>query len=103
MNGTISDLAVSGARPLALSASLILEEGLAADVLRGEVEAIVGAAARTSVPVVRGDTKVVERGKCDGIYVVTTGVGVAPAGPTCDPSLPHAGQSGRGVGGRQRR
>jgi hydrogenase expression/formation protein HypE len=75
VNGTVNDLAVSGARPLALSLSLILEEGLDADVLRAEVEAIAAAAQRADVPVVTGDTKVVERGSADGMYVCTAGIG----------------------------
>jgi hydrogenase expression/formation protein HypE len=75
VNGTVNDLAVSGARPLALSLSLILEEGLAADELRAEVEAIAAAAAAAEVKVVAGDTKVVERGHADSMYVCTTGIG----------------------------
>jgi hydrogenase expression/formation protein HypE len=75
VNGTVNDLAVSGARPLALSLSLILEEGLAADELRAEVEAIAGAARAAGVEIVTGDTKVVERGHADGMYVCTTGIG----------------------------
>src|SRR5438874_5201016 len=75
VNGTVNDLAVSGARPLALTVSLVLEEGLAADELRAEVEAIARAAAAAGVEVVAGDTKVVERGKCDAMYVTATGLG----------------------------
>jgi hydrogenase expression/formation protein HypE len=75
VNGTVNDLAVSGARPLALSLSLILEEGLGADVLRAEVEAIAAAAAAARVEIVAGDTKVVERGHADEMYVCTSGVG----------------------------
>jgi hydrogenase expression/formation protein HypE len=76
VNGTVNDLAVSGARPVALTASFILEEGLTADVVRAEAEAMAAAAARAGVAVVAGDTKVVERGKADQLYVSTTGVGV---------------------------
>jgi hydrogenase expression/formation protein HypE len=76
VNGTVNDLAVSGARPLALSLSLILEEGLEADELKAEVEAIAGAAEAAGVEIVAGDTKVVERGAADKMYVCTTGVGV---------------------------
>ena len=76
MNGTVNDLAVSGARPLALSLSLILEEGLDADELKAEVEAIAAAAEAAGVKIVAGDTKVVERGAADEMYVCTTGVGV---------------------------
>ncbi|HET9508885.1 MAG TPA: hydrogenase expression/formation protein HypE [Gaiellaceae bacterium] len=75
VNGTVNDLAVSGARPLALTLSLVLEEGLSADDLRAEVEAIAAAAAAAGVEIVAGDTKVVERGSCDSMYVTTTGLG----------------------------
>jgi hydrogenase expression/formation protein HypE len=77
VNGTVNDLAVSGARPLALSLALILEEGLGADALRTEVEAIATAAAAAGVDIVAGDTKVVERGAADGMYITTAGIGVA--------------------------
>jgi hydrogenase expression/formation protein HypE len=75
VNGTVNDLAVSGARPSALGLSLVLEEGLRADLLRGQVEAIAAAAAAADVEIVAGDTKVVERGRADGMYITTTGVG----------------------------
>jgi hydrogenase expression/formation protein HypE len=75
VNGIVNDLAVAGAQPLALTLSLVLEEGLATDVLRAEVEAIARAAEEAGVEVVAGDTKVVERGRCDGMYVTTTGIG----------------------------
>jgi hydrogenase expression/formation protein HypE len=75
VNGTVNALAVAGARPFALSLSLILEEGLASEVLRGEVEAIAAAAATAGVEIVTGDTKVVERGACDQMYICTTGIG----------------------------
>jgi hydrogenase expression/formation protein HypE len=75
VNGTVNDLAVSGARPLALTISLVLEEGLGADELRHEVKAIAAAAQDAQVEVVGGDTKVVERGHCDSMYVCTTGIG----------------------------
>jgi hydrogenase expression/formation protein HypE len=75
VNGTVNDLAVAGARPLALSAALILEEGLDSDVLRAEVAAMAAAAEAAGVRIVAGDTKVVERGHADGMYVCTTGVG----------------------------
>jgi hydrogenase expression/formation protein HypE len=76
VNGTINDLAVAGAQPVALSLSLILEEGLDAGLLRTEVQAIAGAAAAAGVEVVTGDTKVVERGHADGMYICTTGIGL---------------------------
>ena len=75
VNGTVNDLAVSGARPQALSLSLILEEGLPADVLRAEIEAIATTARTAGVEIVAGDTKVVERGHADQMYVCTTGIG----------------------------
>ena len=76
VNGTVNDLAVSGARPMALSLSLVLEEGLPADELRAEVEAAARAAEAAGVEVVTGDTKVVERGHADRMYACTTGIGV---------------------------
>jgi hydrogenase expression/formation protein HypE len=75
VNGTVNDLAVAGARPLALSLSLILEEGLPAETLRAEIEAIAAAAHEAGVEIVAGDTKVVERGHADEMYVCTTGIG----------------------------
>src|SRR5580692_1436057 len=76
VNGTVNDLAVSGARPVALMASFILEAGLAGDALRAEVEAMASAAQRAGVAIVGGDTKVVEHGFADGMYVTTFGVGI---------------------------
>jgi hydrogenase expression/formation protein HypE len=75
VNGTINDLSVCGARPLALSLSLVLEEGLPAVALRAEVEAIAAASKAAGVPVITGDTKVVERGHADGMYICTAGIG----------------------------
>jgi hydrogenase expression/formation protein HypE len=75
VNGTVNDLAMAGARPVALSLALILEEGLDADVLRTEVRAIATAAEAAGVRIATGDTKVVERGHADGMYICTTGVG----------------------------
>ena len=75
VNGTVNDLAVSGAKPVSLTLSLILEEGLDADELRAEVEAIAAAAEAAGVRVVSGDTKVVERGACDSMYINTAGIG----------------------------
>jgi len=79
VNGTVNDLAVAGARPLALSLSLILEEGLSADGLRAEVDAIAAAARVAEVEIVAGDTKVVERGSAEQMYICTSGVGVRDA------------------------
>ncbi len=75
VNGTVNDLAMVGARPQALTLSLILEEGLEAAVLRAEVQAIADAARAAGVTIVSGDTKVVGRGQADQMYVCTTGIG----------------------------
>ena len=83
--GTVNDLAAAGARPLALSLSLILEEGLAIAVLRRVLASIAGAAAVAGVRVVTGDTKVVERGKADGVYTVVSGIGVVAQGVDVGP------------------
>jgi hydrogenase expression/formation protein HypE len=80
IHGTINDLAMMGARPLAISAAFVLEEGMAIDVLREVVADMAEAAAVAGVPVVTGDTKVVDRGAADGMYITTAGVGVVPAG-----------------------
>ena len=79
VNGTINDLAVSGARPLALSVGLILEEGLDMAILRRVVDSMAAAAAAAGVPIVTGDTKVVHRGKADQLFINTSGVGVVGA------------------------
>jgi hydrogenase expression/formation protein HypE len=76
VNGTVNDLAMAGARPLALTLALILEEGLDAETLRQEVDAIAQAAEGARVRVVGGDTKVVERGAADQMYLCTTGIGL---------------------------
>ena len=80
VNGTINDIAMAGARPLYLSASFIIEEGFPlADLKR--VAASMGEASRAAgTPIITGDTKVVERGKADKVFVSTAGVGVAPPG-----------------------
>jgi hydrogenase expression/formation protein HypE len=83
--GTVNDLAMCGARPLALSAGFILEEGLPIDVLKRVVSAMREAAARARVRIVTGDTKVVERGKGDGVYINTSGIGVVE-GQAINPS-----------------
>ncbi len=80
VHGTINDIAMAGARPLYLSASFIIEEGFPlADLER--IAASMGEASRAAgVPIITGDTKVVERGKADGVFVTTCGVGVTPPG-----------------------
>ena len=80
VNGTVNDLAVAGAQPLALSAGFVVEEGLPLDELRRVAHAMAAAAKAAGVPVATGDTKVVERGKADGLYVTTAGVGVLAPG-----------------------
>jgi hydrogenase expression/formation protein HypE len=75
INGTVNDLAMAGARAEAITVALVLEEGLAAAELRAEVEAIAAAADFAGVEIVAGDTKVVERGHCDSMYITTTGIG----------------------------
>src|SRR5580698_8230385 len=80
VHGTVNDLAMSGARPLYLSAAFILEEGLAVDDLRRVVESMRAAAADAGVTFVTGDTKVVNRGKGDQIFITTTGIGVIEGG-----------------------
>lgn len=76
VHGTVNDLAMSGARPLYLSAGFILEEGLAMETLWQVVQSMQQAAAASGVQIITGDTKVVDRGKGDGIFINTTGVGV---------------------------
>ena len=86
VNGTVNDLAVAGARPMALTVSLVLEEGLDATVLREEVEAIAAAAREAGVEVVAGDTKVVERGHADDMYICTAGLGRLDERATLSPA-----------------
>jgi hydrogenase expression/formation protein HypE len=85
VNGTVNDLAVSGAEPKFLSASFILEEGLAIDQLAAIVDAMAKAAATAGVKIVTGDTKVVERGHGDGCYINTAGVGLLRPGISVGP------------------
>ncbi|HRD92893.1 MAG TPA: hydrogenase expression/formation protein HypE [Accumulibacter sp.] len=80
VNGTINDVAVLGATPLYLAAGFILEEGFPLADLARIVDSMAGAANAAGVPVVTGDTKVVERGAGDGVYITTTGVGVVADG-----------------------
>ncbi|MEA2207798.1 MAG: hydrogenase expression/formation protein HypE [Solirubrobacteraceae bacterium] len=91
VNGTVNDLAMAGARPLALTLSLVLEEGLEADTLRGEVDAIAAAARNADVEILAGDTKVVERGHADGMYICTTGLGLRDARATLAPGALRPG------------
>src|ERR1700752_194073 len=79
VNGTVNDLAMCGARPLYLSAGFILEEGLEMETLRAVVSSMQQAAAKANVKLVTGDTKVVDKGKGDGIFVNTSGIGLIEA------------------------
>ena len=80
VHGTVNDLAMGGATPLYLSAGFIIEEGFSMDELRRVVDSLRRAADEAGVYVVTGDTKVVEKGKGDGLFINTTGIGVVPAG-----------------------
>ena len=80
VHGTLNDLAMCGAQPIALSCALVLEEGLALDALERVIRSLGAAARAAGVPVATGDTKVVERGKGDGLYLNTAGVGLVPEG-----------------------
>jgi hydrogenase expression/formation protein HypE len=82
VHGTVNDVAMSGARPLYLAAGFILEEGLPLADLEKIVVSMAAAAQRAGTPIVTGDTKVVERGKGDGVFITTTGVGIVPEGVT---------------------
>ena len=86
VNGTVNDLAVSGARPLALSAGFVIEEGFPTADLRRIAVSMARAAERAGVSVAAGDTKVVERGKADGVFITTAGVGVVDPGSSSAPS-----------------
>jgi hydrogenase expression/formation protein HypE len=91
VNGTVNDLAMAGAKPIALTLSLILEEGLPADELKHQVAAIAAAAADAGVSIVAGDTKVVPRGMCDKMYVCTTGLGLLDDRASMSPSALRPG------------
>lgn len=91
VNGTLNDLAVSGAKPCALVATFVLEEGLPTSVLEAEVRAMAGALERAGVVMSGGDTKVVERGKADGMYITTAGIGRPLPGVKVDASSVRPG------------
>ena len=80
VHGTVNDLAMCGARPVALSAAFILEEGFPLSDLRRIADSMARAASIAGVTIVTGDTKVVERGSGDGVYITTTGIGIVPPG-----------------------
>ncbi|MBX3279149.1 MAG: hydrogenase expression/formation protein HypE [Acidobacteria bacterium] len=91
VNGTVNDLAMSGARPLYISCSLVLEEGLPVDTLRRVVTSMRRASDEAGVSVVTGDTKVVERGAADKLFINTAGIGVVPVGVNIGASRARAG------------
>jgi hydrogenase expression/formation protein HypE len=91
--GTVNDLAVSGARPLFLSCALILEEGFAVSELTVIVESMRRAALECGVTFVTGDTKVVDRGKGDGLFINTAGIGVLPLGLDLGPHRVQEGDA----------
>jgi hydrogenase expression/formation protein HypE len=84
--GTVNDLAMAGAKPAYLSAGFILEEGLPMETLRRVVQSMRAAAAAAGVQIVTGDTKVVDRGKGDGIFINTAGIGLVPEGIEVSPA-----------------
>jgi hydrogenase expression/formation protein HypE len=91
VHGTINDVAMAGARPLHLAASFILEEGFPLEALKRIVESMAKAARDAGVAIVTGDTKVVEKGKGDGVFITTTGVGLVPpwvVGPSGERARP---------------
>lgn len=93
VNGTVNDLAMCGARPLYLSSGFILEEGLATETLRAVVDSMRRAADAAGVSLVTGDTKVVDKGKGDGIFINTAGIGVVEHGLEIGPSAVQAGDA----------
>ena len=93
VNGTVNDLAMCGARPRYLSAGFILEEGLPVETLRTVVDSMGAAARRAGVALVTGDTKVVEKGKGDGIFINTAGVGTVEAQSAVGPAAVEPGDA----------
>ncbi len=91
VHGTVNDLAMCGARPLALSCALILEEGLPMETLWRVISSMKEAAAAVGVPIVTGDTKVVDRGKGDGVYINTAGIGRIADGIEISPQRARPG------------
>lgn len=86
VSGTVNDLAMAGGRPLALSVSFVVEEGVAVAELEAIARSMAAAAREAGVPVAAGDTKVVERGGADGVYLTTAGIAAVPTGVDLDPA-----------------
>ncbi|MEB3273384.1 MAG: hydrogenase expression/formation protein HypE, partial [Prochlorothrix sp.] len=97
VTGTVNDLAMAGAQPLYLTVGFILEEGLPMETLWRVVQAMQATAQAIGVKIVTGDTKVVDRGKGDGIYINTAGVGLVTAAPEQPPIGPASIQAGDGI------
>ncbi|HRY07391.1 MAG TPA: hydrogenase expression/formation protein HypE [Hyphomicrobiaceae bacterium] len=93
VHGTVNDVAMMGARPLYMSAGFILEEGFALTDLERIVQSMARAARDAGIAIVTGDTKVVEQGKGDGIFITTTGVGVIPDGVNVSGNLAREGNA----------
>jgi hydrogenase expression/formation protein HypE len=93
VHGTVNDLAVGGATPLFLSAGFILEEGFPLESLRRIVSSMSEAAQRAGVQIVTGDTKVVEKGSCDGMFINTTGIGVVNTSLLLSANLARSGDA----------
>jgi hydrogenase expression/formation protein HypE len=93
VNGTVNDLAMCGARPLYLSAGFILEEGLAFETLRAVTTSMRDAARKAGVTLVTGDTKVVDKGKGDGVFINTAGIGVIESPHSINPSAVRPGDA----------
>jgi hydrogenase expression/formation protein HypE len=93
VNGTVNDVAMSGAKPLFLSAGFIIEEGLEVEQLGKIVNSMGEAANKSGIKIVTGDTKVVERGKGDGLFINTSGIGVIPNGVNIAPNLAAEGDA----------
>jgi hydrogenase expression/formation protein HypE len=91
VHGTVNDLAMCGARPLALTAAFVIEEGLEMAALWRIVQSMAAAARAVGVSIVAGDTKVVDRGKGDGVFITTTGIGIVPEGVSVAPKRARAG------------
>jgi hydrogenase expression/formation protein HypE len=91
VHGTVNDLAMGGARPLFLTVAFILEEGLPLETLRRVVDSLAAAARAAGVQIITGDTKVVEKGSGDGIFINTTGIGLVPEGVELSASAARPG------------